>query len=261
MSKRSTRKEKDQILKLSDYPNEKDFEISCGVESFKPRTKNQALAYEMLQNNSINFLIGTVGSGKSHLAVHYALNQLLSKKIKQIVLIRPATVNSFEQLGFLKGDMQEKISPLVLPMKKIAEDLIGKIKFQELMDQEKIQPYALAYIEGMTYKNSIILLDEFQNTIPSMLQAFLTRIDDSSQAIVMGDKKQIKLDDPTLSASHDIERFKGVKGIGFMEFEECDIVRGKITKIVESCYSNKNTPINLPTKNKNINDTYIANWY
>lgn len=224
---------KPMIDDLTDEPKTK--------EKFKFKAKNpkQQKAWESLHDNLVNFLIGKVGSGKTYLAVAYAVKMLQEKKVKKIVLLRPATVNSLEQIGFLKGTLEDKVSPLILPMKSIFEELLGKVVLEQYMEREVIQPYSIAYVEGMTYKNSIVLVDEYQNTSSEMLRAILTRIDDTSQCIVMGDEHQIKLDNPMISASKDVARFKDKKGIGFIEFEDHEIVRGKITELIESCYDKK----------------------
>lgn len=224
---------KPMIDDLTDEPKTK--------EKFKFKAKNpkQQRAWENLHDNLINFLIGKVGSGKTYLAVAYAVKMLQEKKVKKIVLLRPATVNSLEQIGFLKGTLEDKVSPLILPMKSIFEELLGKVVLEQYMERGVIQPYSIAYVEGMTYKNSIVLVDEYQNTSSEMLRAILTRIDDTSQCIVMGDENQIKLDNPMISASKDVARFKDKKGIGFIEFNDNEIVRGKITELIESCYDKK----------------------
>lgn len=272
MSKKTNRRK--QVEYLEYMPNEKDFETNVTVEPFKPRNRNQAIAYEGIRNNYVSFLISNVGVGKTFLAIHYAIDQLLSKNVKQIIITRPATIDEDEQLGYLKGDMQEKISPLILPMRAEIEKLIGKEKTKKLMEEEKILGYSLAHLKGMNCDNSIILLDEAQNAKHKMLKTFLTRIHDDSKAIVMGDRKQIDLKNPHDSCLWNIDRFRNKKGIHITEFTKDDIIRGKITKIIDSCYEDdeferdyvkeldgNGVPINLPTKNKNINDTYIANWY
>lgn len=216
--------------------NEKDF---CDNKTVKivPRNQRQKEALESLEENYCTFLIGSVGGGKTHLAVSFAIKQLIEKKVKNIILLRPATIHHRESLGFLKGDMQEKIAPLVMPMKIIAEKAIGKEGYARLEEAGAIQAYSLGHIEGLTYEKSIVILDEFQNTESDLLYAVLSRITDDSKVIVMGDFEQCKLRDKRLSAFHDVEEvLSNIEGIGIVEFLDSDIVRGKFTKLIAQAY-------------------------
>ena len=243
---------KPMIDDLTDEPKTK--------EKFKFKAKNpkQQRAWENLHDNLVNFLIGEVGSGKTYLAVAYAVKMLQEKKVKKVVLLRPATVNSLENIGYLKGTLDDKVAPLVIPMIAIFEELLGKELVEEYCKRGIIQPYSIAYIEGLTYKKSIVLVDEYQNTSSEMLRAILTRIDDTSQCIVMGDEHQIKLDNPMISASKDVARFKDKKGIGFIEFNDNEIVRGKITELIESCYDKK-LKVNFKIEPKEENKVVLDN--
>jgi phosphate starvation-inducible PhoH-like protein len=234
-----SKKRNNDIPKLKSMPSEKDFDgksFDLKEIKFKPRNEKQKLAWQVMSENEVSFIIGEVGSGKTKLATLKALQLLQEKKYKKIILLRPVTVSETEQLGFLKGDMDDKIAPLILPMRATIEEEVGKLGFESLLEQEKIIPYSLAHVEGLTYKNAIVILDEFQNTTPEVLKMVLTRIDDTSKAFILGDRKQIKLRKKSMSASHDTERFRDVQGIGFVEFDKKDIVRGKITKLIMSCY-------------------------
>ena len=227
------------IPKLKSDPTEKDFTFNMKQPiNFIARNPKQKKAYNSVLSNPITFLIGSVGSGKTTIGVTSALALLMDKnsQYKKIVLLRPVTTSETEQLGFLKGGMEEKIAPLMLPLKNVIEKLIGNLGFMSLVESGKIEPFAINYVEGITYEQTIVLIDEFQNINPSTLKSILTRITDDSKVIVMGDKNQIKLQDPSQSSALDTDRFKGRKGIKVIEFLEEDIVRGEITKLVESCY-------------------------
>lgn len=208
------------------------------LEPYKlsPRNEKQKKAIKAVRENNITFLIGAVGSGKTTIGCAMAYELFQSKQFKQIILLRPVTTSKTEHLGYLKGDMNDKIEPLLLPLKSTFQKIMGKEVYQLFVDMEIIVPFAINFIEGMTYENSIILLDEFQNIDDETLRSILTRITDDSKVIVMGDRNQIKLENPSLSSAHSTDRFKNKPEISVIEFEEQDIVRGKITRIVESCY-------------------------
>lgn len=237
-------KKKEKIPKLRHDVDEKSF-MPKKVSKFSARNKKQQLAYQTVMENAITFLIGAVGSGKTTIGCHCAFELLSSGEYKNIVLLRPVTTSKNQELGFLKGDLNEKIAPLLLPLKSVFEKIMGKEYFMSLVESEIIVPFAINYIEGMTYERSIILLDEFQNLDEETLRSILTRITDDSKVIVMGDRNQIKLPNPDISCSHTTDRFRNVENIGIIEFEEKDIVRGKITRIVESCYKNDSLNNNL----------------
>lgn len=240
---------KNGIKKLwTDNLTEKDFVNTAvklhnlDIPKFKPRNDKQKNAYELSKQTNISFFIGKVGSGKTTIAVHSALELISDKNTNynKVVMLRPVTTTSSEQIGFLKGGMDEKIAPLMLPMKNIFIELIGEQAYLQMVEAKQVEPYALAFIEGLTYKNCVVILDEFQNVQKETLRAVMTRIDDTSKLFICGDYEQIKLDDPTLSASSDIERFRNKPNyISITEFKDGDIVRGKITRVVEECYKNE----------------------
>ncbi len=228
--------------KLSFDPSEADFQKydSKPTIKFEPRNEKQAYGWNLIEEKPISMIIGSVGSGKTKLACMKALELLINnpKLYKRIVFLRPTCISDTEQLGYLKGDMDEKIAPLILPMKAIYEDdeVLGKMGYENMVKNGKIQPYSLGHVEGLTYKKTIVLLDEFQNTTPDVLKMIMTRVDDSSKLIIMGDKNQIKLPNKQDSAAYDINRFRKSKMVGFCEFNKNEIVRGKITKEIYSCY-------------------------
>lgn len=225
---------------MSHAPDEKSFTFdNLKPIKFKPRNDKQILALETIEKNKITFLKGAVGSGKTVLAVYYALEALRKREISKIVILRPATVKSVEAIGFLSGDMQEKIAPLVRSVIQPMEEFTSKEHVAAMVEDGVIEPYALAYTQGLTYKNAVVIFDEFQNTTFDLLTMVMTRIDDRSKLIILGDENQITLDDPSISCVHDIGCFKRArKDIRIVEFVEEDIERAEITKIVYSCIHN-----------------------
>lgn len=239
--------------------NDKDFETvtpfyfncdSIPDIEFKPKNNKQADLMKKLNENIVNFVIGEVGTGKTTVPVIYSLQMLKKKKYKKIMLFRPTSIAERENIGFLKGDMQEKISPLILPLRSAIEKFASRQIFESLVKSGYIEPYHLGHIGGMTYSNSIVILDEFQNCDSKTMRMLLTRIDDTSKVIIVGDGNQIVFSDKEYleSAFHDIERFKDKNKIGFTIFDKKDIVRGEITKVIESCYPEEDSEISIKYK-------------
>jgi phosphate starvation-inducible PhoH-like protein len=235
--------------------NDKDFDTvatpfffntdSIPEINFHPKNLKQQELYENLHNKTVNFVIGEVGTGKTTIPIIYALQMLKQRKYKKVMLFRPASLDEDENLGFLKGDMQEKIAPLILPLKSAIEKFTSRQIFESLTKANYIEGYSLGHVRGMEYSNSIVILDEFQNTKPKLLRMLLTRINDSSKVIIIGDGNQIDLADKLSSAFHDIERFRNKGRIGFTVFDKRDIVRGEITKVIESCYPDEDSEISI----------------
>lgn len=235
-----TKQKKDKIPKLTSLPSAKDFTFSMKTPvEFNPRNQKQKECFNSLENFAINFIIGKVGSGKTHIAVYKALQLLQESQVKKIVLLRPANTTKREHLGFLKGGLEEKVDPLILPMKNLIVEAVGELNYEKLVESKTVQPFALEYIEGLTYKNSAVIVDEFQNMDIETLRAIMTRIDDSSYLFILGDIEQIKLKNENDSSAHYIHLFTKSKLINITEFGDNDIVRGRITKEVERCFKEK----------------------
>lgn len=232
----SRKRNKDSIPKLSHDVTEKDFGNGLSEVKFKPRNNKQRKAYESCKKNPVSFLIGAVGTGKTRIAIEFALEELAKQNYNKIILLRSAQISPDEQLGFLSGDMQSKISPLVLPMTSMIQELVSKTCFTALMEDESVQPFSVAHVQGNNFPKSIVIVDEAQNLNMDDLRSILTRIHDDAKVIVLGDKNQIKLANPDKSCFNDIMRFKNKNGIGFIVFEKKDIVRGKVTQLIESCF-------------------------
>ena len=199
------------------------------------RTTNQQLLVKAYQENDLVFAVGPAGSGKTYTSIALAVRALKNKEIRRIVLSRPA-VEAGEKLGFLPGDMKEKIDPYLQPLYDALEDMIPTQKLREMMDQNIIQIAPLAFMRGRTLSDAVVILDEAQNTTSAQLKMFLTRMGMNTKMIVTGDTTQIDL--PHSVRSGLIEALgilKDVKGIGFIELTKKDIVRHKlVTRIVEA---------------------------
>ncbi len=200
-----------------------------------PRSDNQLRLVEAFRQHDMLFAIGPAGSGKTYTAIALAVRALKNKEIKRIILSRPA-VEAGEKLGFLPGDMKEKIDPYLQPLYDALQDMIPPAKLQEYMDQNVIQIAPLAFMRGRTLNDAVVILDEAQNTTSAQIKMFLTRMGMNTKMIVTGDMTQIDLPPSQVSGLvQAIRILKGVKGIAFIELNRKDIVRHKlVTRIVEA---------------------------
>ena len=200
-----------------------------------PRSDNQLRLVEAFRQHDMLFAIGPAGSGKTYTAIALAVRALKNKEIKRIILSRPA-VEAGEKLGFLPGDMKEKIDPYLQPLYDALQDMIPPAKLQEYMDQNVIQIAPLAFMRGRTLNDAVVILDEAQNTTSAQIKMFLTRMGMNTKMIVTGDMTQIDLPSSQTSGLVQALRIlKGVKGISFIELNQKDIVRHKlVTRIVEA---------------------------
>ncbi|MGL4851476.1 MAG: PhoH family protein [Phocaeicola sp.] len=200
-----------------------------------PRTENQAKLVEEYDKNDMIFAIGPAGSGKTYTAIALAVRSLKSKQIKKIILSRPA-VEAGEKLGFLPGDMKEKIDPYLQPLYDALQDMIPAAKLKEYMEMNVIQIAPLAFMRGRTLNDAVVILDEAQNTTTQQIKMFLTRMGMNTKMVVTGDMTQIDLPHSQPSGLIQAMRIlKGVKGISFVELGKKDIVRHKlVTRIVDA---------------------------
>lgn len=200
-----------------------------------PRSENQCRLVQEFAKNDMLFAVGPAGSGKTYTAIALAVRALKNKEVRKIILSRPA-VEAGEKLGFLPGDMREKIDPYLQPLYDALEDMIPLVKLKEYMDANVIQIAPLAFMRGRTLNDAIVILDEAQNTTPQQIKMFLTRMGNNTKMIITGDLTQIDL--PQRQASGLIQALhilKDVPGIGFITLGKKDIVRHKlVTKIVEA---------------------------
>ena len=200
-----------------------------------PRSENQLKLVKEYEKNDMIFAIGPAGSGKTYTAIALAVRSLKNKEIKKIILSRPA-VEAGEKLGFLPGDMKDKIDPYLQPLYDALQDMIPAAKLKEYMELNVIQIAPLAFMRGRTLNDAVVILDEAQNTTTQQIKMFLTRMGMNTKMIVTGDMTQIDL--PSSQKSGLVQAMhilKGVKGISFIELNKKDIVRHKlVTRIVEA---------------------------
>lgn len=199
------------------------------------RSINQQRLVEAFDKDDMVFAIGPAGSGKTYTSIALAVRALKNKEVRKIILSRPA-VEAGEKLGFLPGDMKDKIDPYLQPLYDALEDMIPVAKLQEMMEQKVIQIAPLAFMRGRTLNDAIVLLDEAQNTTIPQLKMFLTRMGTNTKMIITGDMTQIDLPSHTQSGLvHALRILEGVKGISFIHMDKGDIVRHKlVTRIVEA---------------------------
>ncbi len=199
------------------------------------RTENQQRLVHDFEHSDLLFAIGPAGTGKTYTAIALAVRALKNKEVKKIILSRPA-VEAGEKLGFLPGDMKEKVDPYLQPLYDALEDMLPAQKLQEYIERGIIQIAPLAFMRGRTLSEAVVVLDEAQNTTVPQLKMFLTRLGIGSKMIVTGDLTQIDLPASQRSGLRDAtERLEGVKGITFIHFNQTDIVRHPlVTKIINA---------------------------
>jgi phosphate starvation-inducible protein PhoH and related proteins len=199
-------------------------------KSVRARTPTQAEYLKSLQEHDIVFAIGPAGTGKTYLAVAAAVNALRQKKVERIILVRPA-VEAGESLGFLPGDMQEKVDPYLRPMYDALSDLMSYDKMRRFMELGVIEIAPLAFMRGRTLHNSFVILDEAQNTTVRQMKMFLTRMGVNTKCVITGDVTQIDLKDPGSSGLVKIQTILGgLPGIEFVYFHPEDVVRHKLVR-------------------------------
>lgn len=205
--------------------------------SVKAKTPNQIKLVESARSNDIVFAIGPAGTGKTYTAVALAVAALKSKQVKRIVLCRPA-VEAGERLGFLPGDLRDKVDPYLRPLYDALEDMLPKEKLKAFMENNTVEIVPLAYMRGRTLNSAFVILDEAQNATALQMKMFLTRLGANSRAIITGDLTQTDLparDTSGLAEAKDI--LYGVTGIDFVYFNEQDVVRHKLVKDIINAYS------------------------
>lgn len=208
----------------------------------KTKTINQQRLVNSVNENDLVFALGPAGTGKTYVSVAMAVKALKKKHVKKIIITRPA-VEAGENLGFLPGDLKEKIDPYLRPIYDALNDMVPFEKLQYYMEREIIEIAPLAYMRGRTLNNAFILLDEAQNTTPMQMKMFLTRMGPDSKMIVTGDVTQIDLPDNQRSGLNvAVKILKDVKGIGFIELTEKDVVRHKLVRDIVEAYEKEVKP-------------------
>lgn len=200
------------------------------------RVPNQQKMIEAFVNNDLTFALGPAGTGKTYVAIALAVRALKNKEVKRIILSRPA-VEAGEKLGFLPGDMKDKIDPYLAPLYDALEDMIPAVKLKEYMESKVIQIAPLAFMRGRTLNDAVIILDEAQNTTIHQIKMFLTRLGMNGKMIITGDVTQIDLPRSTPSGLvHALRVLKNVEGIGKVEFSKKDIVRHRLVQRIVEAY-------------------------
>ncbi|MEM1405692.1 MAG: PhoH family protein [Bacteroidota bacterium] len=204
--------------------------------TIKPKTLNQQKLVYAVKENDLVFALGPAGTGKTYISVALAVRALKNKVVKKIIITRPA-VEAGETLGFLPGDLKEKLDPYLRPIYDALHDMIPAEKLRYYMENNIIEIAPLAYMRGRTLNNAFILLDEAQNTTPMQIKMFLTRMGPSSKVIITGDTSQIDLPKKQKSGLIEAVRIlQKVKGLGFVELTGKDVIRHKIVKDIIAAY-------------------------
>jgi len=251
----STEKMRQHVLKFNSISEEDILDIIKGKRTrdevpegvvvysiagrpIKARSENQQRLIDAYQNNDMVFAVGPAGTGKTYLSIALAVKALKEKTAKRIILSRPA-VEAGEKLGFLPGDMKDKIDPYLQPLYDALEDMIPQVKLQDMMEKHVIQIAPLAFMRGRTLSDAVVILDEAQNTTPAQIRMFLTRMGWNTKMIITGDMTQIDL--PHSQKSGLIEALhilNNVEGIGVVNLNGKDIVRHKLVTRIVNAYEN-----------------------
>lgn len=222
--------------------------FSTGVElrtrkkPIEPRTEAQKAYVQNLFQNELGFGIGPAGTGKTYLAVAVGVTMFISGAVEKIILSRPA-VEAGERLGFLPGDMKEKVDPYMQPLYDALNDFLPAKQVQKLMEEKRIEIAPLAFMRGRTLSNAFVVLDEAQNATTMQMKMFLTRLGEGSRMVITGDRTQIDLPRGVASGLQEAERIlKGVKGVSFNYFNSKDVVRHPlVARIIEAYEANESS--------------------
>ena len=202
-----------------------------------PRSDGQKQFYEAVQKDDMVFAIGPAGTGKTFLAVAFAVAAYKNRRVKRIILSRPA-VEAGERLGFLPGDLKEKIDPYLVPLYDALNELMPAVNLKSLLSKRTVEVIPLAYMRGRTLDNAFVILDEAQNCSAMQMKMFLTRLGPNSRAIITGDKTQMDIPDKNDSGLLQAEQIlKKIDGIGFVYLDESDVVRHRLVKDIIKAYN------------------------
>lgn len=219
--------------------------------AIKARSVNQQRLIDAFHENDMIFAVGPAGTGKTYLSIALAVKALKEKTAKKIILSRPA-VEAGEKLGFLPGDMKDKIDPYLQPLYDALEDMLPQVKLQDMMEKHVIQIAPLAFMRGRTLSDAVVILDEAQNTTPAQIRMFLTRMGWNTKMVITGDTSQIDL--PPRAKSGLIEALhilSDIEGIGVVRLDQKDIVRHKLVTRIVNAYEQFDKEIN---SNERINN-------
>lgn len=234
----------DRAYSLRDYFTKARFNPS-GKKQVAPKSANQRRYIEAIQEKDVVFGIGVAGTGKTYLAVAMAVQALMQKQVNRIVLARPA-VEAGEKLGFLPGDLQEKVDPYLRPLYDALFDLIDYERVTKLLEKRVIEVAPLAFMRGRTLSDAFVILDEAQNTTSEQMKMFLTRIGFGSKAVITGDVTQVDLPTGKRSGLIEAERvLANLEGIEFIYFNEKDVVRHKLVQMIIRAYEEHSKKSNI----------------
>lgn len=226
----------DAVTPETDGAEDEVFTIQTRRKLIRPRGANQMAYMNSIQQHDLAFGIGPAGTGKTYLAVASAIDSLESEQVRRIVLVRPA-VEAGERLGFLPGDMSQKVDPYLRPMYDALYDMIGAERVTRLIERNVIEIAPLAFMRGRSLNESFVILDEAQNTSVEQMKMFLTRIGFGSRAVVTGDITQIDLPSGQQSGLRNAtEVLKNVKGVAFTYFTPKDVVRHQLVQRIVRAY-------------------------
>jgi len=225
----------DRAFSLRDYFTKARFN-PAGKKQVAPKSANQRKYIQAIQDEDVVFGIGVAGTGKTYLAVAMAVQALMQKQVNRIVLARPA-VEAGEKLGFLPGDLQDKVDPYLRPLYDALFDLIDYERVTRLLEKRVIEVAPLAFMRGRTLSDAFIILDEAQNTTSEQMKMFLTRIGYGSKAVITGDVTQVDLPTGKRSGLIEAERIlSNIQGIEFVYFTDKDVVRHKLVQMIIKAY-------------------------
>ncbi|MDT4969506.1 MAG: phosphate starvation-inducible protein PhoH [Acidobacteriota bacterium] len=234
----------DRAYSLRDYFTKARFN-PAGKKQVAPKSANQRRYIEAIQNKDVVFGIGVAGTGKTYLAVAMAVQALMQKQVNRIVLARPA-VEAGEKLGFLPGDLQDKVDPYLRPLYDALFDLIEFERVTKLLEKRVIEVAPLAFMRGRTLSDAFIILDEAQNTTSEQMKMFLTRIGFGSKAVITGDVTQIDLPTGKRSGLIEAERvLAGIEGVEFIYFTDKDVVRHRLVQMIIKAYESHSSKSNI----------------
>ena len=206
----------------------------------KAKTLNQRKIVDCIENNDLVFAVGPAGTGKTYTGIALAVKALKNKNVKRIILTRPA-IEAGENLGFLPGDLKEKLDPYMQPLYDSLKDMIPSEKLKKYLDDEIIQIAPLAFMRGRTLDNAFVILDEGQNTSSSQMKMFLTRMGKNAKFIVTGDPGQMDLPKGISGINEAIKLLDGTKGVAIVSLDDSDIVRNKLVKKIIEAYKNNSS--------------------
>jgi phosphate starvation-inducible PhoH-like protein len=234
----------DRAYSLRDYFTKARFNPS-GKKQVAPKSANQRRYIQAIQERDVVFGIGVAGTGKTYLAVAMAVQALMQKQVTRIVLARPA-VEAGEKLGFLPGDLQDKVDPYLRPLYDALFDMIEYERVNKLLEKRVIEVAPLAFMRGRTLADAFIILDEAQNTTSEQMKMFLTRIGFGSKAVITGDVTQVDLPTGKRSGLIEAQRIlENVEGIEFVYFTDKDVVRHKLVQMIIKAYEDQTSKSNI----------------